>query len=433
MSEQMLEERVRTGLAALAGPPVGPDEAMEAVRRVRSKAARRRHQATVWLAAAAVAMLLVGAGATRLLLPAPGTTTSSAAASITSWTARGDLAGNTALITDAERVWRAGAPAGQRPGATVRTLFAGTDKAGDDTIIGTVVVLLSTQADTTLVGILSTAVNLSGPPQPGPDLLLRSVVTVDPGQTIRSVGFIAPGVPADRPNNDMGAALGYVLLAPGITAGDVQSSMVDSIMTDTDRLPTTTSGLLDFQGFAGSGPWNSWVLTPKGTPGIDVLGGAIGDPTYTPGHVDSTGTVTSDADTPVHAGDLVVAHDNRPAGDGLLGVIITTAAGATGKVDPSLTNLDRWNLHALSLNNYRGVLSRTANGALVFTTASAQTPNGVSRVLAQTTDGRVTLNVGVFSPTPPGEPNTTSPYPLEQANTLPATGTEPVWIIATGR
>jgi hypothetical protein len=134
----------------------------------------------------------------------------------------------------------------------------------------------------------------------------------------------------------------------------------------------------------------------------------------------------------VHAGDLVVAQDNRPAGDGFLGVITSFDGDGDAKIDPSLTGLARWKLNAVSvISNYRGALSRTADGGLTFTTEKAHTPNGVSRVVVTTADGRVTLNAGNLAH--PQRPNTTSPLPLKQSNTLPTTGTIPVLIIATGR
>lgn len=430
MREQVLQERVRAGLVGLAGSPIGPEDARGAVRRARTAAGRRRHQTTVFLAAAAVAIMLMGAGAVRLLLPAPGVATSLVSSPISSWPARGDQTSNTSLITAAEKLWRSDAPAGQRPGSPVTTLYAGDGKD----FSGTVVMLLSTQGDKAVVGIVSTVVNLSGPPQPNSPLVLRSVVSVDPVHTIRSVGFLAAGTPADRPSADMVDSLGYVLLAPGVTSGQVQSSMIDSIETDVKELPHTSSGLLGFKGVQGAGPWNSWVLTPKGTPGVDVLGGAVGDPSYTSGDVDSTGTVITNDGTPVHAGDLVVAQDNRPGGNGFLGVI-TSSGGGEAKIDPSLTGLARWKLNAVSvISNYRGAFSRTVDGGLIFTTEKVQAPDGVSRVVVTTADGHVTLNAGnYYDPANPERPNTTSPFPIKQSNTLPKTGTTPVWIIATGR
>lgn len=298
---------------------------------------------------------------------------------------------------------------------------------------GTTVVMLVSQTNNgNVVGVLSTAQDLSNSALPQRGLILRSVVTVSAAEHVRSVGFVADAMPSDHPH-ELAGSLGYVLLAPGIDAGEVRSSMVDADMRDSGDLPAAVDGLIGFIGLAGSGPWNSWVALPDETPGVDLLGGAVGAPGYVSGELDGTGAVTTDGDgTSPQVGDLVVARDNRPAGNGLLGVV-TRVAGDEGYIDSSLAGLERWNVQATSLNGeYSGTLSRDDSGQLLFSTNPVETPNGVSRVVASTADGSVTVNVGYFTPRSPGEANTRSPFPITPVDTAPDTGSLAVWIIATG-
>jgi hypothetical protein len=425
-----VEDRVRSGLATLAGPQAGRDQAWRALQRARADAERRRGRRTVWLAAAAVLVVVLAAGGAVRWLAIPGPDTASPAAHqwISEWPARGDLTGDGALIDRATALWRSDAPAALRPAGRVTTLYAGRE-ANHGT---TVVMLLAQDADRALVGMVTSMENLSGPPEPSNDLVLRAVAPIDAHTVIRSVGFVTSALPADRPG-DMAGSLGFVLLAPGVDAGEVRSSMIDSVMTDNDQLSPAVDGLVRYEGFPGSGAWNSWVLTPAGTAGRDVLAGGITDPSYQPGTADLDGRVRADNGAALHAGDLVVARDDRPAGNGLLGVVTSTSDNG-GQIDPTLANLARWNLRVVSVSSdYRGALSRDSAGRLVFTTDDPAAPNGVSRVAVQTDDGKVTVNVGAFSdPDHPGRSNTKSPFPLKQSDTLSATGPTPVWIIATG-
>lgn len=427
MNIPAIETRVREGLPTLVGPLTGPDQAEDAVRRAHVDVNRRRHTSMVWLAAVAVLVVLGGAGAAQLLRPPPAASPAASPPPITTWPTRGNQADNDRIVERAEQIWRSTAPAHQRPGRQVAALYAG-EAIGSR---ATVVMMLSNTGETALVGIVSSAANLDRAAQPGLTLRLRSVVQVDPKAVIRSVGFVGPATPAGHPS-PLASSVGYVLLAPGIAAGQVRSSMVDGNMGDSDHLPSAPTGLLQFVGFAGSGPWNSWVATPSGHRGVDVLGGVVAGPNYISGRVDSGGVVSTEDGATVHIGDLVVAKDNQPAGDGLLGVI-TSINGTTGRIDPSLTNLDRWDLEVMAVgSNYPGSLRRGVDGRLVFITDRHRTPNGVNRVAVRTADGSVAVNVGVFSPTSSGTPNTTPPFPLRQSDTLPDTGSVPVWVIATG-
>lgn len=438
MNERTIEDRVRTDLQTLAGPPVTGDQARRAVERARTAGGRRRRgragprgsRAAAWLAAAAVVMIVAAAAVSRLLVPSAAGP--AAPTPITAWPSRGNLVHDADVIAAAQWMWRSGAPTGGQPGRVITTLYAGTVARGSADDGATVVILLSRRANQVLVAIVSSVQNLSGPDQPARHLILRSVASVDPGTETRSVGFVAAAAPADHPGS-MAGSLGYVLLAPGITAGQVQSSMVDAMMTDTPgELPPAPNGLIGFVGSPGSGPWNSWVAVPKGTPGVDVLAAAVGAPDYTSGTVRNNGSVTTSDGTALHVGDLVVARDHRAAGDGLLGVV-TNVDGRTGHIDASLNDLNRWNLQAVSYgSNYRGTLSRGTDGGLIFTTDPLQAPDGVSRVVVRTADGIVTVNVGTTSATSATDSNTTSPLPLRQTDTLPTSSTRPVWVIATG-
>lgn len=337
-----------------------------------TRRARQRAQRTRIWAIAAVVLVVAGAGLFTGLVthrsPELGPATS-----VENWPLRGKLAGDTALLARAEKVWRT--PVGpDAPVGPVRALFA--DHSPQMPVNTVMVVLSGHTATGRSVVAFVTSLATDGIPD-SERLFVRAVAF--PEASHRAVGFVAG---SSHPSDILGGAWGrlaFALAAPGTSGVKIRSSVVEDSKGENE-------GEVFWGTFPpGAGAWNSVIVADD-----EAHWSAAGmvDPVATPITMNGAGntmTGRSTTERKLTSGDLVMSEL------ALYGIVVDVS----GRVD---TSPAAWLPHGTvhdATSNVPGTLTVASENSLLFTpTGSGELKVGDRITFTSAVNPDVVVNVG---------------------------------------
>lgn len=374
---------------------------------------RRRSRYAIILSAGIVAALLIGVtfAVQSRVRNSPSVVSSTDSTNVASWPLRGQFADNPEIIAQAEAVWRAADPK-KRPKEATSALFAGIVPGG----YGTLVVLMSTSGPNVQVAFVTTA--LAPNQQATGPSFVRTELEFPVTESIRSLGFITPTLPADKLGAGNNVAI--ALLASGATQASIRSSVIDDMYTDGSSGLSLQSGALFTITPSMVSSWNATLnVVPQTMRGHDVLGG-ISDVNAVQAIVTQAEPETLEVQSQsgaLHVGALVTTSD------GVVG-IVSRVMGLKGQVDLRLDKVSESGYVIQSaISDYRGIITSLKNGSSGFVPAGP-TPKGVHRLLVILGNGEVSLSVGTV------ETDQRSPMPLIRSTSVALKSGQSVWIFS---
>ncbi|WP_157440714.1 hypothetical protein [Actinokineospora inagensis] len=354
-----------------------PDQVDRVLRHVHGRRRAQRHQRIQMVAALTVVAIAV-AGAFVV-----GRRTDESAVTVAStvgdWQLRGDLAGDQALLTSAEQVWRSSA---NPPSGSVRPVYAGVSP-NLSMCFAAVVLISAAPGGTEQVAFVTTAVSVNGKPDKG-KLLLRAVTTVPAAQ--RAVGFLAAAPAAEDEQVTEGAAIGLALTAPGTTDVDVYTSSVNFLSPLTNVQPGVAWPAFE----TGAGAWNSELVLvmPNDKKERYPIAAGINDV--------EVGPVTIRVDNPARAvraiGAGVRPGDVIATTQGVLGVV----SDANGTIDTSLPRLAAVGKVETAISAIPGRLRDSSRGVTFEPTAAGPLADGNRLVLLAWNRPEILVNIGTI-------------------------------------
>ncbi|MDQ3405944.1 MAG: hypothetical protein M3548_21555 [Actinomycetota bacterium] len=299
--------------------------------------AQKRQRMQVLTAMAVVLVALTGAFVVVLRTPDP--TNQVAAQPVIDWPLRGDLAGDTGLLSRAEKVWREAQDLADKP---IRPLYATRSPHGEANMI--LVVLASTGPDgSPRVAFVTTPTTIRREPD-ATKLMLRAVTTVEPNQ--RAIGFIAATASTQDQKGLSASGVAFALGAPNSTNLKVRSSVLDDAYV---AASVVHGGGLWQLLETGVGAWNSGVEASLAgtTPTLVQLAAGVDDVDVAPVSLITDPNGLRAEGTDVRSGDMIATPT------GVLGVV----TGPNGLVDTRLTSLNSAGIVRTAISKVPGVLS----------------------------------------------------------------------------
>lgn len=394
--------RQNLAIAETPQPEVG-----QAQRVVRSVLHRRAQQRQRWaVAGAGLAVVLAVGGLTTVLdqaAPGSSVTSASSMSPITSWTPRGSLLGDAALIERAQQVWTQAAPRDlTRPGGPT-VLYAGPaiDPTAAPLVTATIVVMRDQDPEghVTLAYVTS-PLSAKGSPENRQSLSVRARATVPFGsENAPAIGFMATTPATGDEPLPAPVSFGWALTDPSVTQAHFTTSIVDDEMSDSANM--VGDGAVAYLGPIEAGAWNTQIVVGTGDTATKVaLTASVHDPLTTPVTItavaDGTFQVTG---VSAKVGDLVATQS------GVLG-LVASANASSAVVNPDLqaTAASLGARAETAVTNKPGTLSTADDGTLSFSTTdtSYQLAKGNRIVLHGFATAATVLNLGRVTAGPAG-------------------------------